>query len=142
MAIHWAIISEWLAANEALVYSLAGASFLMFLLSLIVVPWLIVRIPADYFSHDRKERMALMVANPMVRSLLKCLRNVLGFIFLLVGILLCFIPGQGLLTILVGLFLMNFPKKEVLLRRVVSQPLILKSINGLRHKAGRASLVV
>ncbi len=44
------------------------------------------------------------------------------------------LPGQGVLTILIGLMLLNFPGKRGLERRIVGRPIILKLLNRMRVK--------
>jgi hypothetical protein len=49
-----------------------------------------------------------------------------------------FTPGQGILTILAGLLLMNFPGKYRLERWLVQRPGVLSSLNWLRTRRGKA----
>jgi hypothetical protein len=53
-----------------------------------------------------------------------------------------FIPGQGLLTIFMGLVLIDYPKKYILERKLVKTPVVLKGINWLRKKANKPPLNV
>ena len=50
------------------------------------------------------------------------------------------VPGQGLLTILIGVMLTDFPGKYALERRLISQPSIFNAINWIRDKAGKEPL--
>jgi len=52
------------------------------------------------------------------------------------------LPGQGLLTILFGIALLDFPGKYRLERRIVSYPKVLNSINWIRKKANKKPLVI
>ena len=63
-------------------------------------------------------------------------KNLLGAALMLLGILMLFTPGQGLLTLLVGLLLMNFPGKYRLERTLVARPGIFRSLNWLRRRRG------
>jgi len=56
--------------------------------------------------------------------------------------LMLVLPGQGLLTIFVGLMLLDFPGKYQVERRAVSYKPILRSINWLRQRVGRDPLRV
>ena len=51
------------------------------------------------------------------------------------GILMLVLPGQGLLTILVGLMLSDYPGKFKLEKRIIKTNLILKTINWYRNKS-------
>jgi hypothetical protein len=63
-------------------------------------------------------------------------------VFVLAGFAMLFLPGQGLLTILIGVSLMDFPKKRVLEAKMVGQPTLLGVINSMRHKFGKPPLTM
>ncbi len=50
------------------------------------------------------------------------------------------LPGQGIITLLVGLMLLEFPGKQRLLQRVLGQRQVLRAVNRLRQRAGRGPL--
>ena len=52
------------------------------------------------------------------------------------------VPGQGMLTILIGLMLLDVPGKRRLERRIVGRRRILQAINRLRKRFGRPPLVL
>ena len=112
-----------------------------FILSLILVPVIIVKIPENYFSSkNRNARWEKM--NPVLRGILIILKNVLGLILLIMGILMLVLPGQGLLTILFGIALIDLPGKHKLVKRLVSYPKIINSINWIRNKADKKPLLL
>ena len=115
---------------------------LTFVGSLVVIPLLVVRIPTDYFIRDRGDPLALRTRFSVLRLLGRILKNVLGFIFILMGIAMLVLPGQGLLTMLLGIMLMNFPGKHALERRLVQQRNVLRAINWVRARAKRPPLHV
>ena len=53
-----------------------------------------------------------------------------------------FTPGQGILSILMGLSLLNVPGKRSMERRIVGNPVVLRTLNAVRARAGRQPLVV
>ena len=59
----------------------------------------------------------------------------LGLIMAIPGV-----PGQGLLTALIGLTLLSFPGKRRLERRFVRMPALLRAINRLRARFARPPL--
>ena len=69
-------------------------------------------------------------------------KNLLGFLLVALGIVLSLpgVPGQGLLTILIGAMLVNFPGKRACERWLLQRRGVLTTINKLRVKAGRAPL--
>ncbi len=131
------ILLDWIKENDALLWWLGASSLVMFLGTLVVIPWLLIRIPDDYFLYQRKERMELLVHQRMLGIGLKVLKNLLGGIFLLAGLAMLILPGQGLLTILMGLALMDFPGKERCLLWLVSRKSVFRSMNWIRQRAGK-----
>lgn len=108
------------------------ASGVMFVASLIATPYLLVRMPADYFVRERPPRRP--------HPVLRLLKNLAGLVLLLMGGLMLFLPGQGLLTVLLGLFLMDFPGKRGLERKLVAQPKVYQALAWLRRKYGKEPL--
>ena len=116
---------------------LGAFSLLSFIGSLIAIPVVLVKIPADYFIEkpQLKRRNRLAVAGLIIK-------NILGIIFLLAGILMLFLPGQGLLTILIGVSFLDFPGKRALEIRIIRRPQVQRAINWLRHKSERPPLLI
>ena len=132
----------WLEANETLLWLAALGSVVTFLGSLAVIPWLVVRMPADYFVHPRRPILRFFGEHPALRLLGLCLKNLLGGLLIFAGLAMLFLPGQGILTILIGLSLLNFPGKRRLELRLVGQPRVMRGINWLRTRAGRPPLLL
>lgn len=119
---------------------LVGLSMLSFIAGLILVPVFIARIPADYFSRPRRHR-ANRSRHPLVRMALVSLKNLFGAALVMAGLLMLVTPGQGVLTLLIGLMIMNYPGKFTLERWLVTRPHILPAINWLRTRSGHAPLL-
>jgi hypothetical protein len=117
---------------------LAGVSALLFVASMLALPWLVARMPADYFSRSSPSFRARVSRNPV----LYLLRNLFGLLLLLAGIAMLFLPGQGLLTIFAAVVCMDFPGKRRLERRFVSVPAVVRALNALRRRAGEPPLVL
>jgi len=117
--------------------SLLAAAMASFALVAIVL----VRLPADYLHADHAgdppadgRRLSFWAA--------KILRNVLGALLVVLGIVLSIpgVPGQGLLTVLTGLLLIDFPGKHRLLSKALGRPGVLAAINRLRRRFSRPPL--
>jgi len=117
-------------------------SFATFIISLLSLPWLVAKIPADYFCHQQRNPAPWKRARPAFRISALILKNLLGWILLAGGILMLFLPGQGILTMAMGLILMDYPGKYPLERRIVRIPIILKGLNWLRKKHNSAPLKI
>lgn len=126
----------WLEANEVVLWSLGGASLFMFVATLIAVPIIVVRIPADYFTRPERGTRLILEHHPVLGLFVLVLKNLLGLILLVAGIAMLVLPGQGLLTIVIALTLLNFPGKYHLERWVVSRSLVFRSINWIRRRRG------
>ena len=50
------------------------------------------------------------------------------------------LPGQGLLTIVTGLLLINYPGKYKLEQKLVAVPAVFKALNWIRFKANKPLL--
>ena len=108
--------------------------------SLAMVTFFVVRIPADYFLVGRKPPAGSI----QVRVALAILKNLGGVALVLVGIVLSLpgIPGQGILTILVGLMLTDLPGVRRLERTLARRPSVRRALDTIRAKFGKEPLRV
>lgn len=108
--------------------------------SLAVTAAVLVRLPVDYFSRPRRPHFE--GTHPVLRAVLIVLKNLLGLAIVAAGVVMSVpgVPGQGLLTILLGLLLVDFPGKYRLERAIFRRPRVLGSINRLRARFGRPPL--
>src|SRR5947208_13616886 len=120
---------------------LFALSIVSFVGSLIAIPWILVRLPQDYFC-ERHPRTWLKDHHPVLRLIALGVKNVVGWLLLLGGIAMLVLPGQGLLTILIGVSLMDFPGKRAIERKLVSRPLVLQAINRTRQRFDRPPLLI
>lgn len=130
----------WIDAHPGLTVGLAGLSVLTFVGSLLALPFLVARLPEDYFSDTRRHPSRLRRFHPLVYLGLRLLKNLVGWVLILAGLVMLVLPGQGLLTILLGLILSDFPGKFALERRLAANPRILAGINWLRRRGGHPPL--
>ncbi|HPQ94268.1 MAG: hypothetical protein KDI44_04155 [Thiothrix sp.] len=110
-------------------------SLIVFLFSLLSLPWLLCRIPVDYFSRAPETFHGSILLHPAT-----LLRNLLGLLILLSGMAMLILPGQGLLTILIGMAIMQFPGRTRLERWLVSRKGVLKTINWFRQRGNVPAL--
>lgn len=119
---------------------IVGIYLATLLLSVVLFCGVILALPSRYFAEDRD---LWIDRHPVVRWLGLVVKNLLGLLLVALGVLLSLpgIPGQGLLTIAVGLMLLNLPGKRRLVWRVVRRPGVLGRLNRLRGWFGRPPLV-
>jgi hypothetical protein len=135
---------DWLRAQSTLAWWLLGLSILTFVGSLIAVTWMVVRMPADYFTHRKPMGDSWRSRHPLIRGTMHVLKNLLGFVLVVAGLVMSIppIPGQGVLTILIGLSLLDFPGKWNLQLRIVKAAPVRKSIDWIRTKYHRPPLQI
>lgn len=120
-----------------------GLFVLTFVASIAVIALLLVKLPPTYFL-DSHNRDLWIDRHSVLRWLGVVLKNLLGIGIVVVGVILSLpgIPGQGILTILIGLVLIDFPGKRRLERAILRRPGILDRVNRLRGRFGKPPLVV
>lgn len=113
------------------------------LLSLAIVGLVLIKIPPDYFQESHP-RDLWSDRHPGIRLIGIVGKNILGVLLVALGIVLSIpgVPGQGILTILLGVMLLDIPGKRRLEHRLVSRPNVLRTINRLRHRFGKPNLVL
>jgi Putative transmembrane protein (PGPGW) len=134
------LIYEWLRSNDTVLMWLGILSVVMFLSTLLAVPFIVSRIPTDYFI--RAHRPPRYTPISPFHLLWTIFKNVVGIILFAAGIAMLVLPGQGVLTMLLGVMLMNFPGKYELERQIIQQPTILKALNWMRRRTHRPDLLV
>jgi hypothetical protein len=130
--------SAWAAAIDQHKVALGWVAFLSVLLffgCLLVVPYLVTWIPEDYFDRQRRPRTPFAGRHPALRWSALIGKNLAGAILILAGVAMLLLPGQGLLTLAVGVMLVDFPGKHRLERKIVGWPPVLRSVNWLRQRA-------
>ncbi len=108
---------------------------------LLLMEWLILRIPPDYFVRPPRSLRYLSRPQRIGQLALMTLKNGGGLVLLAAGLLMLFTPGPGLLAMVLGLSLVNFPGKRTLEVRLLCQPRVLDAANRLRRRRGIAPLI-
>lgn len=131
---------DWITDNKELLGWLFSISLVMLVGAAIAVPIVVSRMSADYFMPDRDPGHSLANQHPALRWTGLILKNLFGLILFIAGIAMLFTPGQGLLTIFIGLLLMDFPGKRRLEIRLIRIPALKGAIDWIRAKAGHEPL--
>jgi hypothetical protein len=108
-------------------------SILSIAVSIAVTCVVVVRLPADHFvgPPTRAKSMAARIG-----------RNIGGALLIALGIVLSFpgIPGQGILTILLGIMCLDVPGKRRAELWLVKKPSVHRAIDSLRRRYGKVPL--
>ena len=112
-----------------------------FFINLAIVSFILVKLPADHFSKNRKTKF-WSGPHPMLHAAKVVGKNVAGALLVALGIVLSLpgVPGQGLLTVLLGVMLLDFPGRNRLEQKLLSRPSIVNAINRLRGRFDKPPL--
>jgi hypothetical protein len=140
------VISELLTQIESYVPAnvliwFAVSSVFMFVGTLIAIPIILMRLPADYFDV-RTPRPWMENHHPILRVIGHVVKNVVGAIFLFAGFLMLFLPGQGVLTMLIGLSLIEFPASGGWRPRSWGSPPFSAPSTAMRAKFDKPPLII
>lgn len=114
-----------------------------FAVSILIVSFVMIRIPANYF-HSQYEQRFLHERHPVLRWSGFILKNIVGVFVILMGIVMTFpgVPGPGVLTILIGLIMVDIPGKKKAERFIINRPTILSAVNDLRTRYNKPPLLI
>ena len=133
----------WIDSQQTLAWWLSAVSVLSVLLfigTLVAIPIVIARIPADYFV--RRSVPAWWGQHPVLHGLLVGVKNMLGGVLLIAGIAMLVLPGQGLVTILAAIFLLDFPRKRKLELWLMRRRLIRRAVDWIRSRRHKPPLQI
>lgn len=115
----------------------SGFSLLALIATVFGVPWVVTRLPKDYFVRTERVVWRSSFQAPLLVQIVATLKNFLGLLLVILGAVMLVTPGQGIVTLLIGLLLMNFPGKYRLERWLVLRPGVLHAMNWLRRREGQ-----
>ena len=137
-------VSEyWQALTWGNILLGVGLFLLSLILSFAAIAIVMVKIPANYFSPHYQEDF--MPDSPwLVRWGVVILKNIFGAFLVLLGVLLSLpgVPGQGVLTILLGLIMLDIPGKRPLEAKIIKRPNVLAAANNLRKRYNKPPLIM
>lgn len=122
---------EVLKTYQGLLLIFSGICVIGFLLSLLALPWLICRIPEDYFLEESRPPSP---GRGFVHLMIRIAKNLLGIFFVFLGIVMLFTPGQGVLTLFMGLLFLDFPGKRAWIIRLTGLGSVRNGLNWIRKK--------
>lgn len=132
---------EWFHTHLLTVILTGSLSLVVFVGALIAVPLMLIRMPADYFRADRRSRPRIRKVHPLISIVTVGAKNTMGVVLVAAGIFMLVTPGQGVLTILMGLALTNFPGKYRAERWLISRKPVFRCANWVRRKANTPKLL-
>jgi len=106
--------------------------------SILMLPWLVCKIPERYFLDQPLKSNPTL--SPLARGVRRFIKNISGFFLVFAGIIMLFVPGQGLLTMLIGVMLIDFPGKQWVEKKLIGVKSIQNTLNWIRKKKGVKAL--
>lgn len=135
----FAWLSQSSVARKVLVFVAAyvTATAATILVSVVIL----AALPVNYF-RDGGHGLPRLAGEP-IGVVVRVAKNAVGIDLIALGLLLSVpaVPGQGVLTMLVGLMLVDFPGKRRLEQKLVARQGVLETINWMRSWLGRPPLV-
>ncbi len=131
-----AVLFEWLKGHGVMLISVSVMSFVV---SILFCTLVIAYLPSDYFLPTGG---ASRIKHPVLRIGLKFLKNLFAIVLVVVGIIQLLLPGQGVLTMLIGIIISDLPGKRRVERRIIQLPAILATANGIRSRFKRPLFVL
>jgi hypothetical protein len=131
-------------AGNAAFYALAAALCVASLaISLAATGMVVVRLPADYFLREKRP-LPFEGRSVWLRVAARVGLNLLGMVLIATGIVMSLpgVPGQGLLTILLGLMLVDIPGKRRVELLILRRKLVHRAVDRLRRRFDRAPLEI
>lgn len=111
----------------------ASGSILLTIVSMAAAPWLVASLPSDYLLP----KAPAAKTKGLFITLMHTLKSLLGLIFVLLGLIMLVTPGPGIVMLLAGISLAEFPGKQRLVRKITMQPKVFKSLNWMRRRRGK-----
>ena len=130
----------WFSDHPGVLIGLGASSILIFIISILGISWFVAQIPEDYFLSSKRKPSKWHEQKPILRLAILFGKNIIGFSLIIGGLLMLVLPGQGLLTIVTGLLLINYPGKYKLEQKLVAMPSVFKALNWIRVKANKPPL--
>ena len=133
---------DFAAGHPALIAKLVLVSLALAVVYAVGVFSAIIHMSPDYFAHKAPAEATWRSQHPLMRLLFRVLKNVAGSGLVLLGLVMLVLPGQGILTILIGLTFLDFPGKRRLEIWIVKRPSIRRGIDRVRKRVGRSPLIL
>lgn len=113
---------------------------LAFVGSLLAFPLLVAFMPADYFVRVEPPAESWRSRHPVARAATRIAKNCLGLVLVAAGAIMLFAPGQGVLTLLLGVSFLDLPGKRRIERRLLASAPLRRALDAMRRRVGRPPL--
>lgn len=122
------MFSDWISDYNQIIQWAGIVSVFLFFLSLFLLRYVILRLPEDYFIK------ASSFSKSPQKIIVRFAKNAVGFLLTICGIILLFTPGQGMITILIGLCLIDLAIVNKFKKKIINNRKVQKALNWIRTK--------
>ena len=120
-----------------------GASLILFVGSILLIPVLVAKVRVDYFVNPSEGHSGSWInRHPSAKLALFVVKNFLGITLLISGVIMLVLPGQGIITVLIALTLLDFPGKRSLEIHLIRQKHVQTAFNWIRRRAGQPQIMI
>lgn len=106
---------------------------LLLVLTVLATPWIVAQLPDNYLQSRQSKTRSV----GFFRILLTTAKACVGMILIVLGLIMMITPGPGIVTLLLGISVAEFPGKQRLLIKLVTRPNVLRSLNWMRKRHGK-----
>lgn len=92
-------------------------------------------------ADDTRLNSRVIPMNRSLRLMINLVKVIVGLFLLICGLVMLVLPGQGLLTMLMGLSLIPFPGKNKLEQTILARKSVRFSLNWIRMKANKKPFI-
>ena len=130
-------LTHWLSQHTWLLGAVAAGSLVLLTISLLATPRIVAQLPVDYLLRSESPSLK----HPMLKMAITLLRTLTGAALIVMGLVMLVLPGPGIITLLIGLSMAQFPGKQRLIRLIASRESVFSSLNWMRRRYGKAPLI-
>lgn len=124
---------EWIGGAAVL-------SVAMFLLGILALRQIVIRLPDDFLTSELRVIDRFAPSHPVLWAVYQIGKHLLAFTLIGLGLVMLVTPGQGVLSLVAGLMLLEFPGKHRLVQWLLGRPAVLATVNRIRQRAGKLPL--
>jgi len=133
---------DWLADNQRLAWLITGVAIGASLVAAVMLPIILAKLPEEYFLQPHRPLRTLAPRRPLLRLMLLTGKNLLGLLLIALGFIMLVTPGPGIIAMLLGVTLLDFPGKRRLQMRVARNRVVHRILDAIRDRAGRPRFIL
>jgi len=121
-------LPDWLLSMLYTLVLIVGLNLVFIAIAAVILG----TISADYFQQD----------SPYRSKLVRLLRNILGVLISVIGLLMLITPGPGFVMLVAGLILIENKRKTRLLEKLLARPAVYLAVARLRQRFNKPMFIL